>query len=181
VAIVKSYFAQKAFIIEGECILLVRKSADDPDQAGRWEVPGGRMEFGEDVDEHLRREVREEVGLDVRPGPPFYLWQWRLNRQGQNGESLDIQIVAAARICRPGSGEISDRHRVEGDFLDETRWVHINELLKYDLIPNMIPVVQAFCHHVRSQSTSRMFCSDKDVDEPTPATQMAEVSAANRI
>ncbi len=151
-AITKAYFAQKAFILDNDRVLLVRKSSDDPDQPGRWEVPGGRMEFGEDVDDHLIREVREEVGLEIRPGPPFYLWQWRLSRKGQNDEPLDIQIVAAARICEAQSCQISTVNRVEEDYLGEVQWVHIDEIFQYDLIPNMVPVMQAFCEHVRSRS-----------------------------
>lgn len=34
---------------------------------GRWEPPGGVLEFGESIREGLRREVREETGLDVEP------------------------------------------------------------------------------------------------------------------
>src|SRR5437762_8381547 len=61
VSIRKPFFAQKAFIWNHGRLLLVRKSDEDPNQPGRWEVPGGRMEFGEEVDEHLIREVNEEV------------------------------------------------------------------------------------------------------------------------
>ena len=33
----------------------------------RWEPPGGVLEVGESIDDGLRREVREETGLDVEP------------------------------------------------------------------------------------------------------------------
>src|SRR5580658_5805778 len=32
-----------------------------------WEAPGGVLELGESIDDGLRREVREETGLDVEP------------------------------------------------------------------------------------------------------------------
>src|SRR5690606_9648623 len=41
-------------------LLLVRHSYRD-----RWGVPGGLLQRGEDVEEGARREVREEVGLEV--------------------------------------------------------------------------------------------------------------------
>lgn len=139
------FFAQKAFIVDGGSVLLVRKSADDPNQAGKWEVPGGRMEFGEDVDPHLVREVREEVGLDVEPGEPFYIWQWQLSRKTRDGEPLDIQIVAVARVCRPTSTTtLSTQHRVDEDYLGEMEWVPFERIQEYDLIDNMRPVVSAF-------------------------------------
>lgn len=47
--------------------LLVVQRANDPDR-GRWSVPGGRVEPGEDDATAVVREVREETGLDVVAG-----------------------------------------------------------------------------------------------------------------
>ncbi len=137
------FFAQKAFILHDGHLLLVQKSADDPHNPGKWEVPGGRMDFGEDVDDHIRREVREEVGLEVVPGSPFHVWQWQLRRVGPDGEPIEIQIVGLARLCTAESTEVRTDLRVEDDYLGEARWVSLAEIPSYDLIPNMIPVIRA--------------------------------------
>jgi 8-oxo-dGTP diphosphatase len=34
-----------------------------------WEPPGGVLELGESIPDGLRREIREETGLDIEPGP----------------------------------------------------------------------------------------------------------------
>lgn len=47
-------------------LLLVRRR-NDPGR-GRWSLPGGRVERGEDHDAALVREMAEETGLRVRPG-----------------------------------------------------------------------------------------------------------------
>jgi ADP-ribose pyrophosphatase YjhB (NUDIX family) len=44
---------------------LVRRGK--PPRLGEWSLPGGRQEWGETVEAALRREVREETGLDVGP------------------------------------------------------------------------------------------------------------------
>ena len=127
------------------------------------------MEFGEEVDDHLKREVMEEVGLKVRPGPPFYIWQWRLIRTGDEGEPLEIQIVAAARVCETDSSDVSAANRVEGDYLDDARWVDVNEVFQYDLIPNMVPAMRAFCDHVRRRRNGGAITSGDAFDGATSA------------
>jgi 8-oxo-dGTP diphosphatase len=47
---------------EGE-VLLIRRSK--PPRQGEWSLPGGKVEFGETLEQALRRELREETGLEV--------------------------------------------------------------------------------------------------------------------
>lgn len=51
-------------------VLLVRE------RSGVWELPGGRIEHGEDFHTALRRECREEMGLDctVLDAEPYWAW-----------------------------------------------------------------------------------------------------------
>lgn len=44
-------------------VLLIRR-AKEP-RKGQWSLPGGKLEFGETLIEGVRREVREETGLEV--------------------------------------------------------------------------------------------------------------------
>jgi len=138
------YFAQKAFVVNEGRILLVRKSEADPNRPGLWEVPGGRMKFGEKPEEHLIREVREETGITVEVGEPFFLWDWRIQRPGDEDEIIDMHIVAVARLCKAITMALSDKDRVADDFLDEMKWVPIHAIKEYALIPNMTPVVDRF-------------------------------------
>lgn len=51
-------------VLDGEVVLLER---DHPPEEGRWVLPGGMVERGETVRTACVREVREELGLEVRP------------------------------------------------------------------------------------------------------------------
>ncbi|MEC4017380.1 NUDIX domain-containing protein [Streptomyces sp. H27-D2] len=140
-------FVQKAFILDDDRLLMVRKSAADPRHPTLWEVPGGRMTLGEDADTHVRREVWEETGVAVSPGRPFYLWEWTMSDpQGAPGR---VQLVAVARECEAQSTELSTDHQVPGDHLDEARWVPLSAVDSYDLIPDLKPVLEQF---LRSRS-----------------------------
>jgi 8-oxo-dGTP diphosphatase len=50
----------------GDRVLLVRRGK--PPRAGRWSLPGGAQQLGETMAEAARREVMEEVGLEVALG-----------------------------------------------------------------------------------------------------------------
>jgi len=39
-----------------------------------WEIPQGRVEEGENLIDALRREVREEAGVEIEPGPLGVVW-----------------------------------------------------------------------------------------------------------
>lgn len=54
-----------ALIIRDHQILLIQRA--HPPLAGEWSLPGGRIEPGETIIAALKREVREETGLEVEP------------------------------------------------------------------------------------------------------------------
>ena len=56
-----------AIFKRGDKVLLMRRAADQP-LAGEWEYPGGKFEDGEDGPTCLRRELAEELGIDVQIG-----------------------------------------------------------------------------------------------------------------
>ncbi|WP_428607924.1 Nudix family hydrolase [Sedimenticola sp.] len=51
-------------------VLLTRRPAG-AHQGGLWEFPGGKVERGEDLDSALRREIREELGVEVSTYQPL--------------------------------------------------------------------------------------------------------------
>jgi 8-oxo-dGTP diphosphatase len=48
-------------------ILLLQRSSKDVFEPGKWELPGGKLEQGQDTTHALEREVLEEAGIMVVP------------------------------------------------------------------------------------------------------------------
>jgi len=51
-------------IKKGSKYLIVKRRSDDPNKAGFWEFPSGKVEFGESLNEALFRELLEEIGVN---------------------------------------------------------------------------------------------------------------------
>jgi 8-oxo-dGTP pyrophosphatase MutT (NUDIX family) len=142
-------FAQKAFVYHAGRVLVVRKASTDPEQPGRWDVPGGRKLFREDLDDHVCREVREETGVDVAPGEPFHMWQWVM-------ADGTVEVVAVARECSlVHDAALSVAEQVEEDHIAEAAWVPLGDLLALDLIPSLRPAAELFVARCAHQMQSR--------------------------
>jgi 8-oxo-dGTP diphosphatase len=61
---------------------------------GVYELPGGHIEFGEDVVSGLKREIYEELGMDVAIGDPFFAFTYTNDVKG----SHSIEVIYFARF-----------------------------------------------------------------------------------
>jgi 8-oxo-dGTP diphosphatase len=69
--------------LERPSTLLAARRTEPPHLAGGWELPGGKVEAGEDPVEALHRELAEELGVEVElgaeiPGPQGAAAVWPL-------------------------------------------------------------------------------------------------------
>lgn len=85
----------KGLCVRDGKVLLLRESEV---RSGQWELPGGGLDFGEDITQGLRREIEEETGLKVKmvSKNPVYAWTWLF----ENKRGLDwfYSLVLAYRI-----------------------------------------------------------------------------------
>lgn len=88
---------------EGRVLLSRRIRGAD---VGRWEFPGGKLERGETPEQALRRELREELGIEVQVGAALKcLADW----QGAGGEGLllmfyECTLLAGEPRCLDNGG-----------------------------------------------------------------------------
>ncbi len=119
---------------DGE-VLLTRMSARTRIE-GRWTLPGGGIEHGEDPRDALRREVYEETGLWVRPSRLVDVHASHFvapNAAGVLEDYHGIHLIFAADIDEPSQGVAP--HVVEEDSsTDCAEWVRLDRALGLDLL-----------------------------------------------
>ena len=109
--------------------LLVARRARPVELAGRWELPGGRVEPGEDESAAVARECREELGTDVIP-------------DGRVGTDLPIDIgVLRVHHARPAPGAAEPRalehtavRWVDAAEVPAVHWVDADRAVTADLV-----------------------------------------------
>jgi 8-oxo-dGTP pyrophosphatase MutT (NUDIX family) len=70
--------AHKALIEKNGKILLAKGAGDQ-----FWDIPGGRIHSNEKPKQALMREIKEELGLDISVGKPFFADLIRATKTGE--------------------------------------------------------------------------------------------------
>jgi ADP-ribose pyrophosphatase YjhB (NUDIX family) len=100
-------------LVEQDGRVLLGRRAHEP-SGGLWDIPGGFLDEGEHPLDGLRREVREETGLEIEPTEFLGIWM-----QGYTGRT----VLCLTWLARAAGGEPR-----AGDDLVELRWFAPDEL-----------------------------------------------------
>jgi len=112
--------------VDGRVLLAQRPQGKT--MAGMWEFPGGKVEAGERPELTLIRELKEELGIDVKEAclAPFAF--------ASHGYE-DFHLLMPLYLCRRWDGAVAPR---EGQQLS---WVRPREMGKYSMPPADVPLV----------------------------------------
>ena len=114
-------------IINDENKILIAQRSREDKLSLKWEFPGGKIMEGESLQECLRREIMEELCLDIEVGSFFA-------GSIYNYESGSIELLAF--FARTSGSKI--KLMVHND----ARWIDKQEILEYDFAAADIPIVK---------------------------------------
>ena len=119
------FVAVKALLFDQGKFLLVKRSDKARGEHHYWELPGGRMEFGETPENALQRELMEETGLSANILCPIQTWSFFREEE--------TQIVGITFLCKAETDKVqlSSEH-------DDFTWVRFDEITQYNIVPSVL-------------------------------------------
>ena len=120
-----------AIIQKDNKILIARRGNDGSVGEGKWEFPGGKVEYLEDPKDAVTREVDEELKLDIEVNSLF-----AINSHVYQRKDFLLHIILMSYLCDYVSGEIKlDSH-------EEAKWILIEEFDKYNFADADYPIIE---------------------------------------
>lgn len=115
-------------LIDAEGRFLLTSRPEGKVYAGYWEFPGGKLEAGETVEQALRRELHEELGITIGPVEP-----WRV--EIVEYEHARVRLHFCKVFAWAGEFEMREQQRMAWQTLP----VDVKPVL-----PGTVPVLQWF-------------------------------------
>lgn len=110
-----------AFIHQDGKLLVARRADSKKFLPGKYELPGGHIEFGETMEQGLEREIREEFGVEACIGNPFYAFTY--TRDNDTVHSIEVDYFVTLKT--------PEKIKLNPEDHSEYRWISQTEILNY--------------------------------------------------
>jgi len=115
-------------LVRADQAFLLTSRPEGKAYAGYWEFPGGKLEVGETVEQALRRELQEEIGITIQDCEP-----WKIERIDYPHALVQLNFCKVTQW----SGELQMREA------QQFAWQQLPVEMK-PVLPGTLPVLQWF-------------------------------------
>jgi len=98
--------------------LLIKRTSKSQNEAGFWSKPGGTVEFNENVEDAVKREIKEELGVDIELVKFLGFTNHIIKPENQHW-------VAFSYLAKIIKGEPKN---LEIEKIEEIKWFNLNNL-----------------------------------------------------
>ena len=134
-----------AVILHRDRVLMAQRGKEP--LKGWWSLPGGALEVGESLDCAVRREVREETGLEIEPLGVFEIFE-RIMRD--EAGAAEYHYVLMDYICRVTGGKLC-----AGDDVCRVEWVKPEGLKMLQITEGTLAVIERAFRKRRRKKKAR--------------------------
>ncbi len=103
-------------------VLIGKRSKTKSFLPGKWELPGGHAEFGETVEQCLKRELQEEFNIDIALDKPYSEYTYVMN----DGKDHVIEVLYFAWMKDP-----NQKIKINKNEIEEYKWISKHEVDDY--------------------------------------------------
>lgn len=163
-----------AVVLDAEGRVLLVRRGQEP-RLGEWSLPGGALELGERLEDGVRREVREETGLEVEPIEIVAVFDY-ISHGKDDPARVRFHYVLVDYRCRVLGGTLASATDVT-----EVRWVGWNELNghgAYAVRPFTLSVIRKALDQAKRAGESGQFSPDGAKDSVAAERDIKEDRAA---
>ncbi|MCK5459995.1 NUDIX domain-containing protein [Candidatus Parcubacteria bacterium] len=112
-------------IVKNKQVLIVKRDKKEVAFPNMWTLPGGKVERGDSILKTLKKEIKEEVGLEINDEINF-------SNEYNFIRPDNYSVVGLSFVCKYKSGEI-----ILEQGLNNYKWVDKKNYLQYNLIPGV--------------------------------------------
>ena len=105
IVVVNFRLAVKAFIVKKGKLFAMKRASEDVQNPGIWEIPGGRLDLGEDPVLGLMRELREETGMYID-----IIYPLSVRHFIRDDDQIITMLIFLCKPKRGGQLKLSDEH-----------------------------------------------------------------------
>ncbi len=125
---VKIVLVAACALVDADGRVLIAQRPAGKTMAGLWEFPGGKIEDGEQPEQSLIRELKEELGIVVSEA---CLAPLTFASHGYP----DFHLLMPLYVCRRWEGTVTAKER------QQLAWVKPNRLREYEMPPADVPLI----------------------------------------
>jgi 8-oxo-dGTP diphosphatase len=123
----KHYTVSAAIIVDDKKILCVQRNKAKYEYISyKYEFPGGKLEEDENEEEALKREISEELNLEINVIEKFLV---------VNHEYLDFNLTMHSYLCIANTEKLILKEHIDA------KWLYKNELIELDWAAADLPIV----------------------------------------
>jgi ADP-ribose pyrophosphatase YjhB (NUDIX family) len=100
-----------------------------------WDIPGGRLHLGENPEDGVRREVMEELGVEIILGKVVYTEQFKQTRTGD----VSVLIAFEARLKDENAQFV-----FKSDEIVEAKWITKEQLFDQKIYENCLNALKKY-------------------------------------